>query len=178
MTQDSCWSTSHHVYIAGCKKEKENSQRVCASSLLEASQKFPLTLSFHLSNDSVTWLYLKEIGTWGFSTEGIAQESVKKGEEDNRYWEAIGSFCHTFFVNFTFGFALLLSPMSSLYIKESLSTIRVTKFFSYCSLLTVRSLSCRYVFCNWSYPCFLFLWLLVFKPPLERSPLEVSPGFF
>ena len=79
MTQDSCWSTSLHDYIAGCKKEKENSQRVCASSLLEASQKFPLTLSFHLSNDSVTWLYLKEIGTCGFSTEGIAQESVNKG---------------------------------------------------------------------------------------------------
>ena len=80
MTQDSCWSTSHHVYIASCKKEKENSQRVCASSPLEASQKFPLTLCFHLSNNSVTGLYLKEIGTWAFQLKALPRNQLIRGK--------------------------------------------------------------------------------------------------
>lgn len=90
MAQDHCWSTSHHVYIAGCKKEKQNGKTVCASSFLRSLTRSSLQqFSLYLSNNLVTWLHPRETGKCSFLTEHIAQLSVNKEQEKNGCWRQL-----------------------------------------------------------------------------------------
>lgn len=86
-------------------------------------------------------------------TEHIAQIPVKKGELENEYWEAIGSFCHKSLVNFTFGLLFLLNCRSSLYIKEILFApvnifflIILTLIMVFCHVDTFSVVECISVF--------------------------------
>lgn len=77
------------------------------------------------------------------SEKNWIQISVKRGEFENEYWEAIGSFCHKSLVNFTFGLLFLLICGSSLYIKEILFATGVKYLFPYCFLLTLIMVFCH-----------------------------------